>query len=87
MTAGAGRLFVKVGADGVYCGALPELGLGFALKCDDGSIRAVETMVAALIGRLAADALGEEIAAMSRQVMTNWNGIEVGVVRPVGELA
>lgn len=86
MTVGRGRLFVKVGADGVYCGALPELGLGFALKCDDGSIRAAETMVAALIGRLAGGELGEEVAALSRQVMRNWNGIEIGVVRPVGEL-
>ncbi|MHB2265945.1 asparaginase [Aliihoeflea sp. PC F10.4] len=87
MTLGAGRLFVKVGAEGVYCGALPELGLGFALKCDDGAVRAAETMVGALIGRLADDALGEEVAALSRQVMTNWNGIDVGVVRPAGELA
>ena len=29
--------FIKVGAEGVYCGALPTLGLGFALKCDDGA--------------------------------------------------
>ena len=32
-----GRIFVKVGAEGVYCAAVPELGLGIALKCDDGS--------------------------------------------------
>lgn len=87
MTLGAGRIFVKVGAEGVYCGALPELGFGFALKCDDGAVRAAESMVAALIGRLAGDELGEEVGALSRQVMKNWNGIEVGVVRPGGELA
>lgn len=52
MIAGVGRIFVKVGAEGVYCGALPELGLGFALKCDDGAVRAAETMVAALIAQL-----------------------------------
>ena len=44
MIAGVGRIFAKVGAEGVYCGALPELGLGFALKCDDGAVRAAETM-------------------------------------------
>jgi L-asparaginase II len=87
MTLGAGRIFVKVGAEGVYCGALPELGLGFALKCDDGAVRAAETMVAALIARLSKDALGEEVGALSHQVMKNWNGIEVGIVRPAGELA
>lgn len=87
MTLGAGKIFVKVGAEGVYCGALPELGLGFALKCDDGAVRAAETMVAALIARLSKDALGEKVGALSRQVMKNWNGIEVGIVRPAGELA
>ena len=31
------RVFVKTGAEGVYCGALPEQGLGLAVKCDDGA--------------------------------------------------
>nr|WP_256483444.1 asparaginase [Aliihoeflea sp. 40Bstr573] len=86
MTVGAGRIFVKVGAEGVYCGALPELGLGFALKCDDGAVRAAETMVSALLARLLKDELGERVGDMARPVMRNWNGIEVGTVRPVGEL-
>ncbi|MFN3765588.1 MAG: asparaginase [Aliihoeflea sp.] len=86
MTVGAGRVFVKVGAEGVYCGALPELGLGFALKCDDGAVRAAETMVSALLARLLKDELGERVGDMARPVMRNWNGIEVGTVRPVGEL-
>ena len=30
------RVLVKTGAEGVFCGALPEQGLGIALKCDDG---------------------------------------------------
>lgn len=42
MAAGAGKIFAKVGADGVYCGAVPELGLGIAIKCHDGSIPAAE---------------------------------------------
>src|SRR5690606_7560900 len=29
------RLFCKVGAEGMYCAALPELGLGLAIKMDD----------------------------------------------------
>ena len=39
--AGKGRVFVKTGAEGVFCGAVPELGLGFALKIDDGATRDV----------------------------------------------
>ena len=49
MQAAPGRLFVKTGAEGVFCGALPDLGLGFALKIDDGATRASETLVAAVI--------------------------------------
>lgn len=36
MEAWRGRIVVKVGADGVYSGALPTLGLGFSLKIHDG---------------------------------------------------
>lgn len=38
-----GRVLAKVGAEGVYCAALPEMGLGLALKASDGSKRAAET--------------------------------------------
>ena len=48
------RAFVKVGAEGVYCGALPERGLGIAVKCDDGAARAGEVIMAALIARFGA---------------------------------
>jgi len=35
-----GRVLVKGGAEGVLCGALPEAGIGVAIKCDDGAARA-----------------------------------------------
>lgn len=37
LEAGQGRLQIKMGAGGVYCGALPDRELGFALKCEDGA--------------------------------------------------
>lgn len=43
------RVFVKVGAEGVFCAAFPELGLGVALKIEDGASRAAETAMAAII--------------------------------------
>ena len=50
------RVFCKVGAEGVYCAALPELGLGLALKMDDGNTaRAAEVAVVALIASLLPD--------------------------------
>lgn len=82
MRAGKGRVFVKVGAEGVYCGAVPELGVGFALKIDDGTGRAAEAAVAALLAHLLArDPLAETYAGMADVTMTNWNGIDVGSVR------
>ena len=48
------RAFVKTGAEGVYCAALPELGLGVAIKCEDGARRAAETAMAALVARIPA---------------------------------
>lgn len=47
MTAMQGRLFTKTGAEGVFTAAIPELGLGFALKCLDGTTRAAEVACAA----------------------------------------
>jgi len=35
-----GRILAKVGADGIYCAAVPELRLGIALKVSDGDTRA-----------------------------------------------
>ena len=52
MKATPGRIFVKGGAEGVHCAAIPELGLGIALKCDDGQGRASEVAVAAVLTRL-----------------------------------
>lgn len=82
------RAFIKTGAEGVYCGALPELGYGIALKCDDGAGRAAEVAMAALIERFL-PLNGEEQAAFApfrETVLTNWNGIEVGRVRAAESL-
>jgi L-asparaginase II len=79
LTAALGRkLFIKSGAEGVCCGALPELGLGFALKAEDGSMRAAEAAAASLLRRL----LGPHavLDAWASSVLTNWNGIAVGAV-------
>ncbi len=71
--------FVKIGAEGVQCGALPALGLGFALKCDDGGARAAEAASASLLrGLLGPAAVLDDLANV---VLKNWNGIEVGAVR------
>jgi L-asparaginase II len=83
MTALGARAFVKTGAEGVYCGALPELGLGVAVKSDDGAGRSAEVIMASVIRRLlplegeAADL----VSTLASPVLKNWNGIEVGRLR------
>src|SRR5215467_14497601 len=74
------RVFVKTGAEGVYCAALPEPGLGIAVKCDDGASRAAQAIMAAVIVRFLSLTASER-AATERLIeppLRNWNGFEVG---------
>ncbi len=73
------EVMLKLGAEGVYCGAIPSLGLGIALKCDDGTIRAAEVMMAAVIKKyLNSNKVHRtEFTALASPVLKNWNGIEV----------
>ena len=81
------RAFVKTGAEGVACAALPTLGLGIAVKCDDGAGRAAEVMLAAAIVRcLNSDADSAALARYVRPTTRNWNGIEVGSLRPTAAI-
>jgi L-asparaginase II len=77
------RVFVKTGAEGVYCGALPELGLGIAIKCDDGAGRAAAAIMAAVIARFLPLEPAERaaLAPHIQPVLRNWNGIEVGAIK------
>ena len=78
------RVLVKTGAEGVFCGALPEQGIGIALKCDDGATRAAEVAMAAMIARFLplTDKEHAELDRFVRPTLRNWNGIEVGGLRP-----
>ncbi|MEA2907159.1 MAG: hypothetical protein QOI12_4546 [Alphaproteobacteria bacterium] len=82
------RAFVKEGAEGVFCAALPDVGVGIALKCDDGQARAAELAMAALIARFGGWSEAERTALerFIRPTLRNWNGIAVGAMRPTQEL-
>ncbi len=87
MHAFGARVFVKTGAEGVYCGALPDQGLGVAVKCDDGAGRAAEVVMAATLARfMKSDADRNAIERFARPMLRNWNGIEVGALRPTAAL-
>jgi L-asparaginase II len=71
------QVFIKTGAEGVYCGGFPELGLGFALKIDDGAKRAASGAAMALVERYFPAARG----LMPYGVLKTWRGVEVGTIR------
>ncbi len=76
------RLFIKFGAEGVYCGTIAHAGLGFALKCDDGSARAVEVAVARMLSKLSCWT-AEETARLenfTRHDLSNWMKFQTGEV-------
>jgi L-asparaginase II len=81
MTALGTEAYVKVGAEGVYCASLPRLGLGIALKIDDGAGRAAEVAVASLIAEQLGRMDDPVFQPFLQPVMKNWNGIEVGTLR------
>ena len=52
------RVFIKTGAEGVYCACIPHAGIGIALKIDDGASRASQLALASLLASL--EVLNEE---------------------------
>ena len=92
MAALPGRVVAKVGAGGVYCAALLDLGLGVALKVSDGDSEASPLALLAVLR-----ALGERagpgsaydlapVAAHAERPVLNTRGARVGTVRTAGGL-
>jgi L-asparaginase II len=88
MAAFSGRILVKTGAEGVYAGLIPELGLGIAVKCDDGASRASEAIMAAAIDALLPMSAAEHQLFSRRLVrpVESRIGKKVGEIRPVAGL-
>ncbi|AZO31456.1 MULTISPECIES: asparaginase [unclassified Mesorhizobium] len=89
MQAAPGRIFVKTGAEGVYCAAVLELGLGIALKCDDGAGRAAEVMIAAVLAKLlrSDEALAAKLTQLAHPPIESRIGAKVGTLRPTVALS
>ena len=88
MEVAGGSVFVKLGAEGVYGGGIPEVGLGFAIKVADGGRRAVEVALIRTLEELGAlsAAQVDALAAHGRPDVLNTRGEVVGVVRPAFSL-
>jgi L-asparaginase II len=74
------RALIKVGAEGVYCGAFPEAGLGVALKVADGAWRAAEVAMGHILRELEILPKHSLTDAITPK-LKNWAGDEVGEVR------
>ena len=77
------QAFGKGGAEGVFCASFPNLGLGLALKIDDGMPRGTEALALGLMARIMRWS-EEDRAAFDdvlEPVLRNWNGIETGRIR------
>ena len=63
--------------------ALPDHGVAMAVKCEDGTTRAAESMIFALVARYfeAGSPEREALMALANRTMKNWNGITVGEIR------
>lgn len=84
------RAFTKTGAEGVFTIAIPELGLGAALKCRDGTTRAAEVACAHLVESLLeksesglSEGEANALKRLTNPVLRNWNGFAVGQVMVV----
>jgi L-asparaginase II len=82
MRALRGAALIKTGAEGVFCAAFAGLGLGVALKVDDGTTRASEALMAAVVARLLPDQ-AEITRRWTNAPVATRRGAKVGEVRAV----
>ena len=88
LSAAGAAVRAKPGAEGVFAAALPALGLGVALKIDDGSGRAAEVALAAILLRLGCldEAARQKLGDRLRPPVRNIAGLVTGEIRPAAVL-
>src|SRR3546814_10466261 len=82
------KALIKTGAEGAYCAAFPELGLGAAIKVDDGAGRAAEVLMARLLARfgILSDDQATALGGLFTTPVLNRAGHRVGEIRPAARL-
>ncbi|MFY0624086.1 MAG: asparaginase [Pelagimonas sp.] len=79
---------IKTGAEGYFIAIIPGRGLGVALKIVDGTTRASNCAIAAILVRLGVlDAAHPDVKTFLNPVVKNWRGLVTGEIRPAPELA
>ena len=88
MQAGKGKVSVKTGAEGYFIAILPEQRMGVALKIMDGTTRASECAMAAILCRLGVlDANDPLVKRYRNPDLANFAGLITGDMRPSAALA
>ena len=78
---------LKTGAEGFFIAILPNRGLGVALKITDGTTRASECTITALLVRLGVLAADHPTAKRYMNApIRNWRGLTTGMIRPDARL-
>ncbi|MEP4195441.1 MAG: asparaginase [Aliishimia sp.] len=76
------RVAIKTGAEAFFVAIIPEKKLGVALKISDGTTRAAECAIAAILVKLGVlEADHPETAKYLNAAIRNWNGIQTGWLR------
>src|SRR6185369_16164 len=75
---------IKTGAEGVYCGALPQHGLGICIKTEDGAGRACEVSMGRVLQQLGVidDADFAKLEKTIVPPVRNWEGTVTGRIQP-----
>lgn len=78
----APHILCKIGAEGVHCVAVPEQGIGIAIKVEDGAARAQYPALLALLQHLGAlpESLPPRLAELARRPVRDSRHETVGVV-------
>jgi L-asparaginase II len=88
MRAMDGRVAIKTGAEAVFVAIIPELQMGVALKISDGSTRAAECAVAAILVKLGVlDAAHPATQKRMNTEISSHRGLHAGWFRPAAVLA
>jgi L-asparaginase II len=84
MRRSGGRIFAKIGAEGVYCVGVPGAELGIAVKVEDGNTRAVAPAILSVLREL--DLISEDdfgaLHTLAFKEIVNTRGETVGQLRP-----
>jgi L-asparaginase II len=88
MQAAPRTVLSKGGAEGAQVAFVPHLGLGIALKIDDGARLGADVAMAAVLRHLGAldDAATAAMGNWLEMPLKNWVGTFIGVTRPAGGL-